>query len=419
MPVSSLRSRRWLRVARAAWLGYTLIVSVIFIIGVIARFEEMTRLDTYHFGALLVQLGLSLEFFAIYTTSLNLLTAAAFVGIGMIVFWRVRDDWMALVSSLANVNVIMGLLPWIPISPGSGTVWHTLAISLRAFGFFTAILFFYIFPDGRFTPRWTRFFAILMGLHALSWLFWPAMIPPMDFGAINIRDKLPSLVIALFFMGSGVVAQVVRFRSNTDPVKRLQTRWVLFGSLAVLASFVIVTLPVLIFPELRVPGLPNLIFLLAAIPILIASLIALPITMAVSILRYRLWDIDLIIRRALVYGILSAVLGLVYLVSVVLLQQALRFLIRANNETAVAVSTLAIAALFTPLRNRIQVFIDRRFYRQKYDAEQALEEFSSAARSEVDVKRLSARLVNVVEKTVNPEKIWIWIRNSGRMSKKR
>ena len=284
----------------------------------------MTRLDTYHFGALLKQLGLSLEFFAIYTTSLDLLTAAAFVGIGIVVFWRVRDDWMALVSSLANVNVIMGLLPGFPFPLNLGNVWHTLAISLRAFGYFTAILFFYIFPDGRFTPRWTRLFAILLALHAVSWLFWPAMMPPMDFGAINILDKLAALVLALFFMGSGVVAQVVRFRSNTDPVNacKLAGCCSATGGAGQLCHRLS---PGADLSRTARSGLPNLVFLLAAIPILIASLIALPVTMAVSILRYRLWDIDLIIRRTLVYGMLSAVLGLVYLVSVVLLQQALRF----------------------------------------------------------------------------------------------
>ena len=418
MPVISPQSRRWLGAARAAWLGYTLLVSVIFVLGAIARFEEMTRQDVYHFGALLKQLGLSLEFFAIYTTTLDLLTAAAFVSIGMVVFWRVRNDWMGLISSLTNVSVIMGLLPWIPTNLISGTIWYPAAIFLRGFGFFTAILFFYIFPDGHFTPGWTRLFTVLLGLYAVSWLFFPSLMPPTDFAAINVLDKVPALILALVFMASGVVAQVVRYRSNTDAIRRQQTRWVLFGCLAVLVSFVIASLPVLLFPEVRVPGLPNLVFLLAIIPLLIISLLMLPVSMAVSIMRYRLWDIDLIIRRTLVYGMLSAVLAVVYLASVVILQQALRFVIGANTGMAVAVSTLGIAALFTPLRNRIQVFIDRRFYRQKYDAERALEEFNAAARSEVEIKNLTARMVSVVEKTVNPEKIWVWIRDVPRRTHK-
>ncbi len=417
MPPVSRSSAGWLRAARAAWLAYCLAALCLFAFGLTVRYHEVIDLDTYRFGDSLRQLGLSLEFFAVYTTVLNTLTAAAFTGISLIVFFRRKDDWVALATSLTCFNVIIGLIPWIPQSDAHGAAWYSAAIFLRAFGFSTAIFFFYIFPDGRFYPAWARPLAVALAVYALSWGFLPEAMPPMDFAALNVLHRAPALGVAVAFLASGVLAQVLRYRTNPDPLKRQQTRWVLFGSLAVFASFALVTLPMLVYPELRKPGMLNTGYLITIIPILIASLIMLPVSMAVSILRFRLWDIDLIIRRTLVYSLLSAVSILLYLGSVILLQRASRLAFGAETSLTVVISTLAIAALFNPLRRRIQLFIDRRFYRQKYDAQRALDEFSSAARSEVSLENLTARLVSVVDETVSPEATWIWIRETTRKSR--
>lgn len=134
-----------------------------------------------------------------------------------------------------------------------------------------------------------------------------------------------------------------------------------------------------------------------------------PLAIGTAILFNRLFDIDVIIRRTLVYGAITALLAGVYFGGVVMLQAAFRAVTGQNSQLAVVITTLAIAALFTPLRNRMQRFVDRRFYRQKYDAEQTLEAFSETLRDEVDLDTLTGRLVDLVQETMQPEHLQVWL----------
>ena len=132
--------------------------------------------------------------------------------------------------------------------------------------------------------------------------------------------------------------------------------------------------------------------------------------MTVAILRYRLWDIDLVINRTLVYGTLTGVLVLVYFASVVLLQILFRGLTGQESPLAVVASTLVIAALFNPMRQRIQAVIDRRLYRSKYNATRTLESFGEKVRDEVDLSELSGSLLQIVEQSVQPERVTLWLK---------
>jgi len=143
-------------------------------------------------------------------------------------------------------------------------------------------------------------------------------------------------------------------------------------------------------------------------------IIGIPISIGVAILRHRLYDIDLIIRRTLQYGLLSLLLGLVYFGLVVLLAGAFRALTGQESPLAVVLSTLTIVVLFTPLRRRIQTTIDRRFYRQKYDTARTLSEFSAVARQEVDLEVLNHRLVMAVSETLQPESLSLWLKKEER-----
>jgi len=136
-----------------------------------------------------------------------------------------------------------------------------------------------------------------------------------------------------------------------------------------------------------------------------------PLSMVFSILRYRLWDIDVVVNRALVYGVLTVTLVGAYFGSVVLLQMAFRGVTDQGGSVAVVISTLAIAALFIPLRRGVQNTIDRRFYRRKYDAALTLEAFSATARDEVDINKVTNELVAVVEEAMQPAHVSLWLRN--------
>ncbi|GAH01973.1 unnamed protein product, partial [marine sediment metagenome] len=197
--------------------------------------------------------------------------------------------------------------------------------------------------------------------------------------------------------------QVYRYRRISTPEQRQQTKWVLYSLAVILLSLPIITIltPLFLPPDVQTLLEFHLGFLVAII---------IPLSIGVSILRYRLWDIDLIIRRTLIYGVLSLLLVLLFFSGVVLLQQAFRAFTGQDSPVAIVISTLAIAALFNPLRGRVQEVIDRRFYRRKYDAQKALAEFAATARDEVELEQLTEQLLNVVQETMQPEQVNLWLR---------
>ena len=217
----------------------------------------------------------------------------------------------------------------------------------------------------------------------------------------------PWVILLLSFAALSVASLLVRFR-RAQPVEREQIKWLLYaaGLFFVIYSITFVTSNAA-GPVADLGGV--LLFL---------GMLTFPVAIAISILRYRLYDIDVIIRKTLVYAVLTALLGLVYFGSVVLLQQLFGAITGIEQSPlAIVVSTLIIAALFTPLRRRIQDWIDRRFFRKKYDAQQVLARFALTARDETDLDALTAELVRVVQETMQPEHVSVWLRSTGDQSK--
>jgi hypothetical protein len=200
-------------------------------------------------------------------------------------------------------------------------------------------------------------------------------------------------VIALAMVLLGLWSLLSRFRHG-DHLERQQVKWLIFALVLWAVSIV------LIWGPFRAP-----IIILAFVTPLFS------IVIAVSLLRYRLYAIDIIIKRTLLYGVLTMTLAAVYLTSVVMLQQIFQLIAGQQSPLALVISTLLIAALFTPMRQRIQSFIDRRFYRQKYDAEKTLTRFAAAVRDQTDLSDLTAELLRTVQETMQPEHLSMWLKD--------
>jgi hypothetical protein len=250
-------------------------------------------------------------------------------------------------------------------------------------------------PDGRLVPRWTRWL-ILLSL-------------PLVVSVFSLPLPVWGVYICLLVSGA-IYAQVYRYRFVYTPTERQQTKWVMFGVLLWWLLILMLFVPYSIESSLS-PGSPLPWWTLYSAGYWL-TLAIVPLSLSIAVLRYRLYDIDIIINRTLVYGSLTVLLGLVYFGSVASLQYAFRALIGHEDfpQLTIVVSTLVIAALFDPLRRRIQAFIDRRFYRRKYDARKTLDDFSVRLRDETNLDSLNAELITVVKETKQPEHVSLWLR---------
>jgi hypothetical protein len=212
-------------------------------------------------------------------------------------------------------------------------------------------------------------------------------------------------------VGIGLFSQIYRYIRISSPVQRQQTKWVLFGVIAAVMLFIVLAFPLIPIPN-SVRG--TVFGVLVDNTLFHCAVLLIPLSIGFSILRYRLYDIDLLINRTLVYGTLTLLLALIYFGCVFVLQNLVRgFTGQVGQSPLIIVgSTLAMAALFQPLRRRIQRIIDRRFYRQKYDAARTLAAFSATLRNEVDLNQLKEHLVAVVQETMQPTHVSLWLRPS-------
>jgi len=284
----------------------------------------------------------------------------------------------------------------------------------------SSINLLYLFPDGKFVPKWTILPSILWGFLAI----FAVIFPPSPLSLTSW--PIPLQLLMLFIVSlTGVYAQAYRYKEVSSPIQRQQTKWAILGLFAAVLGPLAFFVPFVIVPSLRVPEASNLLyqnlgpsfftfsFLSQMVGLTISTLFGLlfPVSFAIAVLRYRLWDIDILINRALVYGALTGLLVIIYLVSVVILQGVfLTFTGRGQSQMVTVLSTLGIAALFIPLQRRIQSVIDRRFYRSRYDAAKTLAAFSNKLREEVDLNQLCDQLKSVVRETMQPSRISILLK---------
>jgi hypothetical protein len=414
-PLTTLRGR-WLLLARLAWVAVAITALAIVLFSVPSSFEHYRSVCTAASEVCseraveqptpegvraLQDVGLSVRSYALLNVAIDKVFELVWFAVGAIIFWRRSDDRMALL-----VSVFLVAFGTVTVDPSeantlisSQPAWWLPVRGVQIVGEICSVLFFLLFPGGRFVPRWTRWLAIAFSAFLIS------------------RDLLPDLYarspaldgvsewVFLGFVLSLVWSQIYRYRRVSSEAQRRQTRWVVFGT----TLAVVGTLPFQLPLDFSlVDGDTPFVLLLLEMGFALSMLLV-PLSISVAVLRSRLFDVDVLINRTLVYGSLTATLVALYFGGIVVLQRVFVVLTGQRSTLAVVASTLLIAALFTPFRHRVQSFIDRRFYRSKYDARKTLERFSATLRDEADLDALSDDLLGVVRETMQPAHVSLWL----------
>jgi hypothetical protein len=344
--------------------------------------------------------------------------AVVFAAVGVLIAARQPGNAIGWIFLAAGVAAGLGALShsiaqyWVdgnggPEALAKAAAWYG-ELSWIPFILMPATFLLLLFPDGHLLSRRWRGVAWcaaagMAGTFVGSGLQ-PGQIPDfpeirnpiaVDHPLVDLLEGLSALALLIGIVGSSI-SLIVRFRRSRGE-QRQQMKW-----LALAGALVAVTIPIAILVY-------DVIGETAANAWIMLSVLGLPAATGVAILRYRLYDIDVVINRTLVYGALTATLALAYLGGVLLLELALRPLTESSN-LAIAGSTLAVAALFRPARGRIQGAVDRRFYRRKYDAARTLERFGTRLRDEVDLDALGSELRAVVADTMQPASVSLWLR---------
>ena len=340
--------------------------------------------------------GLSLADYIAFYVAVILISSVLCYTLAGVLLWHKRNDWIALLISLMLMSFGPGFISigdrfdqWFgpELAPHVSSLFDQISLIIL-------ILVFFLFPNGRFVPRWTRWFIWLLIAINIFLIFFPRGTSAI--GALIATVFFPAILVGL------IGAQVYRYRSVSTPLQRQQTKWVVYS---MVISITLVVALLTIFQPL--PG--TLLSFLDILANLFLTLI--PISLATAMLRYRLWDIDIIINRTLVYGTLTVILALVYFGLIIGLESLLHLITGQIGQSPIVIvaSTLAIATLFHPLRRRLQRVIDRRFYRRKYDAAKVVEAFSATLRQEVDLDQLREHLLAVVQETMQPAHVSLWL----------
>ncbi len=354
----------------AARLGWLAIVGLT--VGVFAAFMPIffnQMAAGGGFGDALRQMGIPPLGYAIYLSGIAVVQFAIYAAVGLLLFWRRSDDWMAAFVSVVlftfgGYSSVLFTLSFDPVP----ALLRSLVFIVLGIGQALFVAFLYIFPDGKFYPRWVRW-------PVYAWVIWSLLagfFPGAPFSIFH-WPLVTSFMVSLAAYTGSVVIQGVRLAHYYTAAQKQQTKWIIFGLLlCLLGGYILLFWPRLMFPTLNGSGGPALMYDMASHLIAALSLITFPIGIAFSVLRYRLWDVDFLINRSIVYGALTACLILLFVAGFGAIQMLFRHLNMTEGEhagVALAVSGVVFGLLFAPARKRLQKLVDRRLYgiRISYD----------------------------------------------------
>lgn len=391
---------------RAAWIVVAALVVGITIISVGYAYREHIQAGSLP----LMLMGANPSAAAVFEVALDAASALTCIVLAALIFYRLLRDnpageRMAIFTSFMLLSFAVVLNSNVNALPESEVFWSLVMNLVGFLGAMLFVLFMLKFPDGRYVPRFTVWMPRLFILWFISWFFWP------QYGPNELSNTTVNLLVAAWMMAA-LAAQVYRYMRVSNPEERQQIKWVAYSLMVVLGLELLSTVASAAAPEWEPFKLtPTAEFLLE----IFANLIWLmfPLGIGIAILRYRLWEIDRLINKTLVYTVLTLILGSIYIVSVLGLQNLFTSLSGESSDVALVISTLGVAALFNPVRGQVQKGIDRRFYRERYDAGRILAKYGETVRSEVELERLGEQLIEVVEQTLQPETVSLWLVGSG------
>lgn len=399
---------RW--IARSLWiavLGFTLAIFSAVLpaymaqlqtpcAGAACQYQQLTPVQAEALG----RLGLSLGGYATLTIVLLFAGLVLCWAVSALIVWRRPDDRMAVLVALLLVT-LGPLGPTSTLQTGAEP-WLAPHAYLTFLGVALIVLVFVLFPGGRFAPRWMRWVFVAMLVVQIPAVFLP-VAPLLPYTPVS----QPGWLVALLEMALVAIVQIYRYRRVSGPLERQQTKWVLIGLAAPIAAYIGLTVLALGFPAATES---SAVYVLAVNDLDFLLPLLLPLSFGFAMLRYRLWEVDRLINRALVYGALTLILTAVFVSLIIGLQALLGAIIGQDNRIAIVLSTLAIAALVRPLRGYLQAIIDRRFYRRRYDAQRTLTTFSETVQHEVNLEQMQAQLLAVVRETMQPSQVSLWLR---------
>jgi len=342
----------WLTCARTLGALMLFLVLVFYIVTLPAQYMQLITSETLH--ADFTKNGFFFDFLLVSNLALSVLFVASYTGIAGIIFWRKSNEWIAMLSAFTFLLIVLDVLTPPPEVLNSNAWLNWLFALIGCLRWTSFLAFLLLFPNGKFVPRWTRF--VLLGWIALQipWNFFPASpLSPQAWPAPL------TLLVELGAWVTGFCVQVYRYRRISNQVQRQQTKWVVFGVAAWVLIAIGGSLPGAFFPSLQQSQVFNN---LVVEPVEIIAYILIPLSIGIAILRYRLWDIDVIINRTLVYVTLTAcVIGIYALVV-----GSLGALLQARGSFLISLlATGLIAVLFQPLRTRLQKGVNRLLYGQR------------------------------------------------------
>jgi hypothetical protein len=402
---------RWLALARGGWVTLVVLTLAIFganlpvyvallhtpCAGPACEWQQLTPGQV----ATLTGMGLSLGDYAAIIVALTLAEVLACVVVSTLIILRRSHDRMALLVALMLVTFSPLVATTAVLQ--SASAWQVPNECLTFLNSTLLVLAFLLFPSGQLVPHWTRWILAVFLVGQVSFFFPVAGASLLP----NNPVSRPGWLVAASELATVVLVQLYRYRRVSSPPERQQTQWVVFGIAVPITVIVLMNILYLIFPVLASPGS---LYPLAFNVVGNCWSLLFPLSFGFAMLRSRLWDIDVLINRTLAYGALTVILTVLYVSLVIGLSELLRGIISQGSSVAIVLSTLAISALFGPLRRRIQRLINRRFYRSTYDAANTVAAFSATLRQEVDLEQLREHLLAVVQETMQPAHVSLWVR---------